>query len=444
VKIFIQFLILFILSISIQATNINKLEDTQLRVELATSLFKANERIARKYNIGEDLSNPSADFIETVAKELRGETKKILHASLEVLSGPTVKKSHIQKFLDRVKWQKMSRTFISKLNVLRTYIRKQGFFYVGYALFTNVLQFTIPAMLVAAEMNVLGVIAFYFLGDLPAYLYYKIGHSIYYRHKMFRLFGGKKKYLEFKKIDKEVKKNLRLSGTSDLLLPLESERGKTTAIVLKEDSLIKKLMRRVGHRDKGLNLSELRRFVKKKNIRNNSLQILLDNDELPEMMKLAMATLEISRSTDASTQLAFKEQFSEYFVSVKDTSSMEEIYKWVQEMLETDDLDSLKKKALNLPESIKTSEQFVILWQEIILPRIAEKKDMMTFNQYRKLTGTFQLFKVNIYKNELELDSPIFFDKFDKYLSSSFGKTKVNCAEKIDTFIGKVVKKYKK
>ena len=428
---------------NINAFDFNKIEDVKLRVDLATSIYKANERIAKKFNIESDLDNPSAEFINTIADELKKEGEKILRMSSENFVGPTIKTSRINNLTSKVQWKKLARLMVTKLSTLRTYIRKQGFFYLGYALFTNILQFTIPSLLVAANMNILGFAAFYILSDLPAYLYYKVAHSIYYKHKMFRLFGGKEKYLKFKKIDVEVKSILKLSDHSDMLLPIQTDSG-AESIVLKEDKFYRKLLKRFGYKDDGLTLSQVTKFINDENINTGLIKAIVDNERLPEMMKLSMLTLEIQRSSPASVQTAFLTKFNDYFVGVKDTSSMEEVYQWVNKILKTEDLDELVEQATNMPKSFKSSEQFVILWQEVILPRIADKKDMMSFNQYRKLSGTFQLFKVNIYKNELSLSSSEFQNHFEKYLSTSFGQAKVNCGEKIDLFIGTMVKKFKK
>ncbi|EQC49679.1 hypothetical protein [Bacteriovorax sp. DB6_IX] len=435
----ILFIIATIFSLNTLAFEFNQIEDIQLKLELTTSLLKANERIAQKYEIEPNKENLSKNFILSLERELRKESEKLLRQSAKLEAGPTLQESRLQGFIQKVNWKGLASNMASKLGGLRNYIRKQGFFYVGYALFTNVLQFTIPSLLIAADLNLLGFVAFYILGDLPAYLYYKVGYNIYYRQKMFRLFGGKEKYIEFKKIDREVKKTLNLSAQDDLLLPIDANR----VISLKNEGMMKKLIGRMGFDNDSLSIRKMKSFLKEESLLSATYSSLLNNDKISEQMRLAMVILEMQKDDQSLANLKFKTKFSKYFTTIQDTSDLSDIYDWTQKMIKAKDLDELRSLSKEIPQTLQSAEQYMLIWQEVILPRLAQRKDIFSFNQYRKLTGSFQVFKVKIYKNQHPIHSPEFTEALERYLSKSFDHIKVNCGEKIDTFIGKVVNKYK-
>ncbi|MEE3079696.1 MAG: hypothetical protein VX341_10205, partial [Bdellovibrionota bacterium] len=123
--------------------------DAELRLKIITNVFKTAEKIENRIIA----NNISDQEIETLVKE---EYERII---TDVLKNIT-KDNHPHKdlpfnaIIQSINYKAISTYLIKKIKSVRSFIRNKGVTYIGYVVLTNILQFTIPSVMLMYGLKI--------------------------------------------------------------------------------------------------------------------------------------------------------------------------------------------------------------------------------------------------------------------------------------------------
>lgn len=412
--------------------HLRKVEDVSLAMEINSSLYQSTQKFLNEINL---------EFDSTVESDvLKVEAMLLEQAEIIIEKSALLKEERLKakKALANVKWRALSQWFIERLKSVRSFIRQKGIFYVGYALSTNILQFTIPSALLYADQPLMAFVVFHIVGDIPVYLYYRAVSTFFHREKMSKMIGKEFSYREIRLQERELKKLLAVNKVQDWIYTPSSFGDNSVRI--KKSGFFSKMKQRIGLNTKEVSLHNLTKFFSNDLLEKYpDIQLLFESDFIDEQMKTLLISVKALKDFDSDDLISFKEKFSDSFFENRARFKAFPIKEWIDDCFMAKDFSEFRFKLLNPPKQVKYVRQYNELWKEVILPRVSENFSLLTFNEYRSLVLHYDHFYASQIRRGSLLVDDVYMNLMSEYFDLSIENMTTSCAEKFDQKIGNLV-----
>ncbi len=405
-------------------------DELNLRLDIMSSIYKTSKKLE---SIDNDIANHQE--IEALLKQ---EYKKVSRAI--IISHFKVKDhkgiiGRIENSLKSVNYVALKKQYLKMIKRLQKFIRQRGINYISYVALTNLLQVTIPTMLMINDFNTTAVFAFYVLSDLPSYFYYRAGESYIYHRKMISIFGDKDKYIQYKNEQQRMRSFLKVDNdvifhkTSDLTISI----GQNSKLKNITDFL------RITHKS-SLSLVDIIEFAKENNAYDSIARFIKDTKHYDKNTKTLLLIHHLETSLLPNTLVKFKALLGSFSKKLYSNQNIEEVANASLRIQGATTKAELEKILIDIASLSHSKHQFFSIYQEVILPYLANHSKYLKLEDFRNLSNNIYKFKIDSNRVNDEVTSGTFRTRLKNYLQDSYRTKSSRCLNKIDKIFNKLLK----
>ena len=403
--------------------------DADLRLKIITNVFKTSEKIENRI-IANDIADQE---IEILVKE---EYEKIITDVLKTIA----KDNHPHKdllfnaIIQSINYKAISTYLIKKIKSVRSFIRNKGVTYIGYVVLTNILQFTIPSVMLMYGLKIPALITFYILSDIPSYIYYRIGEAFLSQHRMTNLFGSREKYIEYNKNKKEIIKYLDFDEDSFIY------RHDSDYFFITSDSVWKRTLKKFRlSKSKTLSFEDMKKFVNENIKTDLTAKTILKSKVYDKEFKVVLLLHHLSTSNNPQVMFKLSQLVKSNKITYKAQDNLNIIVNTVLNFKQIKNVNEFKNELINLSTIVKNQEQFFEIFQNVIVPYLSKNNEHISLENFRNLNSFIYKFKVDAHNSGTTVDSNEFRSLLIRYIDNSFSTKSNKCFNKLDSLFSKII-----
>jgi|GEM_PF-855288 len=366
-------------------------EVSELKMQLALThlMVDVADSLDRKIPAGRDpFQNP-----EVLANLLRDEAMKFEKFYEKSGMIPEEKIPVFRKFIVSMKWHNLVALMKKAHLGIDIFLKRKGYGFalsmmMGKAFQMGLSYFCMHHNLQAMIPVVMSVPWTILATNIPARL-----QKRQIENEMADVLGSKEAVSAFKEQERKFLEVLQLAQEKDFFLPLESlENGYTSALVVKNQGPLKKILNMVGMNEDELTLINLKKFLKDNHVESGYISWLLKTKTIDDLSRTVLISLSVIQQDDL--RIKFQMQFQSQFREFKSNRNWEKILSWARSMKEIEQVDELIAAFKNIPEGL-TPKEAALVWNDLLFPHYIEKMNF-THEEGRNLVLKSDALKVRL------------------------------------------------
>jgi hypothetical protein len=211
------------------------------------------------------------------------------------------------------------------------------------------------------------------------------------QRELYAIYGGKKEYKEAMKAEFDMLKQMKMSDLADVLIPLvgpDGVKGEGLAVT-PTPGRIKWLLQTLGLRKKGLTFETLARFLKKRGFDPDSIAALRAEKRLPDEYKAVFLLGHVAAKNDEALNADLRAKFASNLVKLADLPQDRwGLRPWAEKFANVRSGADVRALLQEVPPGVPVSVM-ARLWDEILLPEIAENLPALSMDDLPRLKHQF-------------------------------------------------------
>lgn len=344
-----------------------------------------------------DRENPNLDFSDEkkINNLIQQEISNFGNFYLEKLKIPKEKHSKFKLIFSNLKWEQIKK-ILKKAHLGVEFIFKKKGFGIGIAIMCGALsEYLVPFALIN-----IGLAKFIPLSMMtPWSVIYSIVPNLVTKIKIQNMLeatlGDKEKVKAYLAQQDEIYNLLKVSGPSDLIIPLKDMNQELEYLVVNQHPWWRSVLSKIGFKPDGISLNEVITFLEDNQVANSYTNSIIEDSNLSNFEKINLITEHIFSRSDSNISDKFRLTFNESINKViRKDNHWELIWEWTLKAKKVSTIEELKVLTQNLPEQM-TSYHLALIWEQILLPEYVKKMDL-NFTTSRKLVTDFELYKTKL------------------------------------------------
>lgn len=292
-----------------------------------------------------DRENPNLDFQneKKINELIQKEISNFGNFYLEHLKIPKEKHSKFKLIFSSLKWDQIKR-ILKKGHLGIEFIFKKKGFGIGIAIMCGVLsEYLVPFALIN-----IGLAKFIPLSMMtPWSVIYSIVPNLVTKIKiqsmLEKTLGDKEKVKAYLAQQDEIYNLLKLSGPSDLIIPLKDMGQELEYLVVNQHPWWRSLISKIGFKPDGISLTEVVTFLEENQATNSYTNSIIDDSNLSNFEKINLITEHIFSNSDTNVSDKFRLTFNDSINKIisKD-NHWESIWEWTIKAKKVSSIEDLK------------------------------------------------------------------------------------------------------
>ena len=408
----------------------NASQELDLRLDIMKSVYQTS----KKLELIDDNQVAHKELERVLENEYRKITRAILISSYKLNDKQEISQK-VNALLKSVNYKSVKRQYLRVVKRLQKFIRQKGINYISYVALTNVLQITIPTVLMLNGFNTTAVFAFYILSDLPSYFYYRAGESYIYYKRMISLFGNKSNYIKFREDQRKMK---NLTNINDNFIFYQSS---GSLITIGQPSRFKRITDFIRVTKKSsLSLKDILNFAKENNTYDSVIKFIKGSKRFDENTKSLLMIHHLESTLSPDSLIKLKDLIGSFKKDLYSSQNIAEISSAGLKLQSAKSKTELENTLINIASLSQSKYQFFTIFQEIILPYLAHHSKYLNLEDFRNLSNNIYKFKADSNKADDNVTSESFKEKLQSYLQVSYQTRSSRCLNKLDDVFNRVLR----
>lgn len=300
-------------------------------------------------------------------------------------------------------------------NIIRKHGMAVGITYAAISLASYGASFIFIA---AGQVQAAAVMSAVPFGTIFLVSFVAVKNVIKYQETI-KQYGGKDNYKYYTRLNKEVKKKLKLKGKNGLIIPLEKfGEAEYTAVSLSRLNMLQKVLDFVDHDRSKLTLKQLQYFLQRNNAWDKEMQNI-SGTQFSEELKIASILTNI-KNKNANLFSQVQTQFPKAFTLAPEHEFDPALKEWALAAFHAQNREELLNSASLIPLHARVIDVLKI-WTKVVLPYIIEEGKEMTYKGYRNLSKSIDSLNIQADMEAHKLVTAEWKNMFQKSLGKDLG-----------------------
>ena len=363
--------------------------ELDLKTEFTRIIIEAGLRIDRE--------NPNLNFNDDkkINQLIQTEIKNFGNFYLTKLQIPKEKHNQFKAIFINLKWDQV-KTLIKKAHLGIEFVFKKRGFGIGIAIMCGMLsEYLVPFALINIGLAKLIPLSMMTPWSLIYSFVPNLANKMKIQNMLVETLGDKEKVKAYLAQQDEIYQILKVSGPSDLIIPLKDMNRELEYLVVNQHPWWRSVLSKIGFKPDGISLNEVVNFLEINQALNSYTNSIIEDGNLSNFEKINLLTEEIFAKNDSGLADKFRLSFSNSINQVvRKDGDWELIWEWTLKARKVNSLAELKVLTKQIPDQM-SAYHLALIWEQILLPEYVKKMDL-NFTTSRKLVTDFELYKTKL------------------------------------------------